>query len=269
MKLCAIVTAAMLIATPWLASAQDTITQHPKDNRLFNRVVFYQQTPGTVAFLPNVRTGSEAQKAAVFDVLPASGRYEVPIAASYCFIVNHRFPEQDGVESYVGVAVVSTLKEGTDPGRPVSLYRNDFWRRAQDTSYATTNRRSKELPVTPKEFYRAHSRSVSLHDLDAALGYPWHGEYSASGDHSWRDRDRWDLSSSSGGVDLTGIVASGEPPEDLRFDGKLLRFVFTAKRSSAAPVVFCLEGDRRQGAILMLFSPDQPGFERRFDLTYR
>ena len=53
------------------------------------------------------------------------------------------------------------------------------------------------------------------------------------------------------------------------WSAKLLRFVFTQKRNSNQPVVFCLGGDRRIATILTVFSPHFNQAERRFELVFQ
>lgn len=263
---CILVGAALLIPN---ARAQDVLVPE----RLTHRTQFYSTPPGAMAFLPQVKVSEDAKFAGQWDLLVKSGRYEVDQSGQYCFAVNHRNPAHEGKRSYVAIGAISVLESGTQPTRPVSLFRNEGWSRSEDEKYRSKNGLPKHLPLTWEAFAKAHDQG-ELKENDRLLKHRWHGHYvgndggESDGGGSWADRDVW----AGAALEDDGLIRSFsgelERPE-LRFDAKLLRFAFTEKRNSSRPVAFCLEGDQRIGVVLKVFSPHFKQAEKRFELVFR
>ena len=250
--------AALLVPT---ARAQDIL----QPDRLTNRTQFYSLPPGTVAFLPQVKVSEDAKFAGQWDLLVESGRYEVGQSAPYCFVVNHRDPVQVGKSAYVAIGAMSVLQSGTQPTRPISMFRNQGWSRSDDPAYHRDNDSPKHVSLTVEKFARAHGQG-KLDENDRLLTHRWHGHHGDG--ESWADRDVWARSASADDKLVASLAQDPEQP-DLRFDAKLLRFAFTRERNSDRPVAFCVEGDRRIATILTVFSPHFSQAERRFELVFR
>ena len=253
-----LVAAALLVPT---ARAQDVLPLE----RLTNRRQFYSRPPGTVAFLPQVKVSGEAEFAGQWDLLVESGRYEVGQSGPYCFVVNHREPDQAGRSSYVAIGAISVLRSGTQPARPISMFRNQGWSRGDDPAYLRDNGSPKHVSLTLETFAGAHDQG-KLEENDRLLTHRWHGHHGDG--ESWADRDVW-VGAASADTKLIASLAQYPGQPVLRFDAKLLRFVFTQRRNSNQPVVFCVEGDRRIATILTVFSPHFSQAERRFELVFR
>lgn len=255
---CILVGTALLIPT---AQAEDVL----KPQRLTHRTQFFSNPHGSVAFLPQVKVAEEAKYAGQWDLLVESGRYEVDQSDQYCFVVNHRNPAQEGKRSYVAIGAISVLRSGTQPNRPVSLFRNEGWSRSNDNKYGRNNLSPKHLPLTLKMFAKAHNQ-CDLKENDRLLTHQWHGKY--GDEESWADRDIWVHAALDDDKLISSWSRDREQPE-LRFDAKLIRFAFTEKPNSSRPVAFCLAGDRRMGVVLTVFSPHFNQGERRFELVFR
>ena len=245
-----------------------------RPTRLTHRTQFYSSPPGAMAFLPQVKASGDTEFAGQWDLLVESGRYEFDRSSQYCFVVNHCDPAQIGKRSYVAIGALSVLRSGTQPIRPISLFRNQGWSRSDNPAYHRNNGSPKHVSITLDTFNSAHKQG-NLKENDRLLTHRWHGHYGDG--QSWEDRDVW------GGAVFgdANLIASllgkqGQNEEDLvlrepdlRFDAKLLRFVFTKKPNSSQPVAFCVGGDRRIAVILTVFSPHFNQGERRFELVFR
>ena len=252
------VAAALLVPT---ARAQDVLQLE----RLTNRTQFYSRPPGTVAFLPQVKVSGEARFAGQWDLLVESGRYEVGQSGPYCFVVNHRDPVQAGISSYVAIGAISVLRSGTQPARPISMFRNQGWSRGDDPTYLRDNGSPKHVSLTLQTFAGAHDQG-RLEENDRLLTHRWHGHHGNG--ESWADRDVWSGAASADAELIASLAGYPEQP-DVRFDAKLIRFAFTQTRNSNQPVAFCVEGDRRIATILTVFGPHFSQAERRFELVFR
>ena len=253
-----LVAAALLAPT---ARAQDVL----RLERLTNRTQFYSRPSGTVAFLPQVKVSGEAKFAGQWDLLVESGRYEVGQSGPYCFVVNHRDPVQAGRSSYVAIGAISVLLAGTQPARPISMFRNQGWLRGDDQAYLRDNGSPKHVSLTLETFAWAHDQG-ELEENDRLLTHRWHGHHGDG--ESWADRDVW-AGAASADAKLIASLAGYQEQPDLRFDAKLLRFAFTQTYNSNQPVAFCVEGDRRIATILTVFGPHFSQAERRFELVFR
>ena len=233
------------------AGAQEVPAQRSQEFRVFSRAVVYERGTWTVAYVPEARSGADVATGRSYDLLRPDGRYELetePTQSSYCFLVSHRYGEFAGEESYLGVAAYSFLMPRTNLVRPVSMFRNNGWRRGDDARFGNRND-FKSSMLRPHEFFRAHLDAPSLEELDTRLDHRWHGQYGDDDEqNSWNDHDVWALSN-----DIN------EDREDTRFDGKLIRFAFTRRGDSSAPPSFCLSGDRRLETMVTLFSPYMEG----------
>lgn len=235
-------------------------------NRLTNRSQFYSSALGTLAFLPQVTRSEEAKYAGQWNVFVESGRYKITPRGQYCFVLNHRDRAQAGRRSYVMIGALSILHAGTEPRRPISMFRNQGWSRDHDSEYFRENNLPKHVSLTPKAFIAAHDLD-ELEKNDQLLTHRWHGNFGAG--ESWADRDLW-LEAASVSPELITTLAGAEVEQsNLRFDAKLLRFKFTGSRNTNQPVAFCMEGDRRIATILTVFSPHFHVPERRFELMFR
>ena len=257
-RLFLLLAAVLLVST---AHGQDVL----RPERLTSRTQFYSRPLGTVAFLPQVKVSEDAKYAGQWDLLVNSGRYEFSQSGPYCFVVNHRDLVQASKSSYVAIGALSILRPGTQPARPVSMFRNQGWSRGCDKAYLHDNGSPKHVSLTLATFAGAHDQG-KLEENDRLLTHQWHGHYGHG--KSWEDRDVW-ASAASGDAELTASLARHQGQPDLRFDAKLLRFTFTQKRDSNQPVAFCVEGDRRIATILTVFSPHFNQAERRFELVFR
>ena len=236
-----------------------------KFERLTSRTQFYSLPVGTVAFLPQVNVSEDAKFAGQWDVLVGHGRYEISQRGPHCFVVNHRAPDQHGKSAYVAIAALSLLPPKIDPKRPVSMFRNKGWSRANDQAFRCDNGSLKHSRLTPDAFAKAHNQE-KLDENDRLLTHRWHGHHSNG--ESWVDRDIWaGAASADAKIVANSVKIPGQP--DLRFDAKLLQFTFTRKRTSSKPVVFCLEDDERKATILTVFSPHFTRATRRFELVFR
>ena len=258
--LCLLVAAAALLASP--VRAQDV----REPDRLTNRTQFYSSPLGTLAFLPQVTRSEDARFAGQWDLLAGSGRYRVAPRGQYCFVLNHRDPAQEGRRSYVVIGAISVLPPGTQPTRPISMFRNQGWSRSDDPEYSRENGLPKHVSLTLERFVGAHDQG-ELGENDRLLTHRWHGQYGDGA--SWVDRDLWVDAASAGHELIASLAEDEEGQPDLRFDAKLLRFAFTGARNSNQPVAFCMEGDRRIATILTVFSPHFHVAERRFELVFR
>ena len=118
--------------------AQEVPAQRSQDFRVFSRAEVYERGTWTVAYVPEARSGADVATGRSYDLLRPDGRYELetePTQSTYCFAVSHRYPEFAGEESYLGVAAYSVLMPGTNPVRPVSMFRNRGWRRGDDARF--------------------------------------------------------------------------------------------------------------------------------------
>ena len=253
-----LVASALLVPT---ARAQDVL----RLERLTNRTQFYSRPSGTVAFLPQVKVSGEAKFAGQWDLLVESGRYEVGQSGQYCFVVNHRDPVQAGRSSYVAIGAISVLRSGTQPARPISMFRNQGWSRGDDPAYLRDNGSPKHVSLTLETFAGAHDQG-ELEENDRLLTHRWHGHHGDG--ESWADRDVW-AGAASADAKLIASLAGYQEQPDLRFDAKLLRFAFTQAYNSNLPVAFCVEGDRRIATVLTVFGPHFSQAERRFELVFR
>lgn len=241
--------------------AQEILTP----DRITSREQFYSSSAGTVAFLPQVQVSEDARFAGQWDLLVESGRYEIDRRSRYCFVINHRDPGQEGRPKYVAIGALSVLRLGTQPVRPISMFRNQGWSRTGDAVYPRDNDLPKHVPLSLETFVGAHNQG-ELDVNDELLTHRWHGHHGEG--ESWADRDFWARAASDDARVLNSLAGDSGSP-DLRFDGKLLRFAFTAKRASNRPVSFCISGDRRIATILRVFSPHFSQAERRFELVFR
>ncbi len=252
--------AAAPLASP--ARAQDFL----EPDRIINRTRFYASPLGTLAFLPQVTRSENAKYAGQWDLLVESGRYRIAPSGQYCFVLNHRDRAQEGRRSYVVIGATSILPSGTRPARPISMFRNPGWSRSDDPEYSRENGLPKHVSLTLETFVGAHDQS-ELEENDRLLTHRWHGDF--GGGESWVDRDLWVEAASVEPEVISGLVGDEEGRPDLRFDAKLLRFIFTGERNSDRPVAFCMEGDRRIATIVTVFSPHFHVAERRFELVFR
>lgn len=246
-----------------------------RPSRIISKAHYYQLPPGTVAFLPQVFTPSDAKYAGQWDVLVEGGRYVIPRmgrGAWYCFVVNHRDLGKKATESYVAVWALSILRPLTDPIFPLSLFRNEGWAQSDEPGSRDEEEWKKQSRVTSEVFGNAHAQDT-LEQNEQILGIVkgpndwWHGRYDKEGrKESWANRLFWEkvvLIKSDRLLDL----GWSEMDKDLRFDAKLIRFTFTQKRVSDKPVDFCLRGDSRIATILTVYGPDL-GPTQQFELVF-
>ncbi len=243
------------------ARAQELLTP----DRVTSRQQFYSSPTGAVAFLPQVQVSADARFAGQWDVLVESGRYEIERGSQYCFVINHRDPHQAGRPSYLAIGAISVLRPRTRPVRPISMFRNEGWSRREDSVYLRNNDLPKHVPLSLETFVGAHNQS-ELEVNDQLLTHRWHGHHGEG--ESWADRDFWARAATDDATVVNSLAGVAESP-DLRFDAKLLRFHFTARRASNRPVSFCINGDGRIATILKVFSPHLSQAERRFELVFR
>ena len=235
------------------------------------RAVVYARGTWTVAYVPEAKFGRQVPYGREYHVLAPDGWYKLKTDSRksiYCFLVSHRSFQYGGQESYLGVAAFSILKERTNPAQPVSMFRNQGWRRSDDSTFGNANA-IKQSELHPHQFFSVHVRPESLTALDTDLGYKWHGQYGENEkQHSWKDHVLWNLSNdlnevvSDWFIDLNkGQIKNFDISDlmDTRFDGKLIRFIFTKTRDSNKPPRFCLRSDSRLVTAVTLFSPHLAG----------
>lgn len=251
---------AVLLAPP--IQAQEFL----EPRRLTNRTQFYSSALGVLAFLPQVTRSEDTKYAGQWDIFVESGRYRIDPRGQYCFVLNHRDRAREGRRSYVAIGGLSILRAGTQPSRPISIFRNQGWSRDGDLEYSRENGLPKHISPTLETFVSAHDQS-ELEENDRLLAHRWHGDF--GGGESWVDRDLWAKSASAEPELIASLAGSEIEQSDLRFDAKLLRFTFTGTRNSNQPVAFCMEGDRRIATILTVFSPHFDMAEKRFELVFR
>ena len=247
-----------------------------RPNRIISKAHFYQLPPGTVAWIPQVFTSSDAKYAGQWDVLVEGGRYVIPRADKgpwHCFVVNHRDLGKGATESYVAVGALSILRPRTNPLFPLSLYRNEGWARSNDPESRHHEVWWRETEITSEMFGNAHAQDT-LEENERILGIEespndwWHGSYDTKGiKESWANRLFWQkvVSIEPGRLIDLGWSANDK---DVRFDAKLIRFTFTQKRVSDKPVAFCVRGDRRIATILTVYGPDL-GPTQQFELVFQ
>ena len=215
----------------------------------------YEHGTWTVAYVPEARSGSEIPYGQKYHILQPNQQYRLDPSQSqsnYCFMVSHYSDDFVSQASYLGVATFSILEQRTNPLRPVSMFRNSGWARNNKLES-----RIQTSPLRPEEFFIFHSDPLSLEALDKSLDFPWHAQYGENtNDHSWRYSDLWNLSRKFDTELIFSLGGSGW--EDTRFDGKLIRFVFTQSRQSRKPPRFCIERQSRLATVLTLSSPHLP-----------
>lgn len=234
-----------------LADAQEVSSA--SIDRVERRAHVYARGTWTVAYVPEAHRGDQVPYGRAYHVLASGKRHTLRTdsrKSNHCFLVSHRSSQYGGQASYLGVAAFSILKKRTNPVRPVSMFRNQGWRRSDDGKFGSENA-IRQSQLTPDEFFRAHLRPKSLIELDTELGYEWHGRYGENDEHhSWRDHVLWNGSNNSD---------EGVSDQDTRFDGKLIRFKFTEHRDSREPPSFCLRSESRIKTVVTLFSPHLEG----------
>ena len=253
-----LVAATQLVATARAQDATGTV-------RLTSRAQFYERPPGTVALLPQVEVAEEAKFAGQWDLLVDGGRYELSKDRGYCFVVNHRDPDQKGESSYVAIGALSVLDPKANHARPISLFRNFGWSVSpDDKDYKRKNNKPVHVKVTPEAFVMAHEQ-VRLEENEKLLEHRWHGHYGNG--ESWADRDVWVSLASA--ESIRSRLGRNVEASDLRFDGKLLRFDFTEKFNSNRPVAFCMASSLRIATVLTVFGPHFSQAQRQFELVFR
>ena len=223
------------------------------NDRVAQRVQVYDRGTWTIAYVPEAPTGERAPYGREYHILKPNRVYQLQSQQSpsnYCFLVSHRSADFANQPSYLGVASLSALSDGTNPTRPVSMFRNRKWR-LDGGEVATTFEASK---LTPARFFSAHVKATSPSHLDDLLGHQWHAWYGdGARDHSWNHRDRWDLPRELATLNNGEFVSADL--DNTRFDAKLIRFKFTGSSDSRYPPTFCIRRQDRLMTFVKLVSP--------------
>ena len=216
-------------------------------------------SPWTLAYVPQARTGTDAPKQQWFHLLLPGRRYDLAEERPHCFVVSHRQPDYEGQASYLGVAALSIVSNRTGHKEPVFLFRNQGWERKGNSEFGASNT-PQNLPIKPTMLFLAHSRADTLQKLDSMLDHQWHGDYlriNETRQSSWSKRYMWDLSEDL--KEKLDATSERIDQDRIRFDGQLIRFNFTAKDNSENPPRFCIEGTGREETWMTLFSPHLSG----------
>lgn len=222
---------------------------------------FSQFTTGTLAFVPDARSGTDAQVEARLSVFKTNGTYKLPRQKRpYYFRINHRL-DGGGGPTFLSVLIAKVWSPTAEAGTLTWVVRNGRWGRPNDPDYSKTDATG-SFQMNYDAFLSLHQPDDGLKSLDKI--YKWHGIPAGANVHSWSHRAFW-----FGALSAVRALATNDAVK-IDVAGRLMRFEPTSSAAPASepPVFYFSPDDKLRRVHIRTFSPASQDFTHSYDVVF-